>query len=185
MKNKNTLSLCILAGVILILISCKLVEDTGGSGKSVYSLKLGSGDISPWVQIDDGFKEFKPATAFDVINGGADEYVANGLVEGFFQTLSNSDKFAEMKIMDLSSTSNATAMYKIKNKIIGDKSPSGNYNDSIAAIDNAPLSGVVAYAHFDKYYIELDYTGYDSKTDARTAAANFIQVFDAKIDALK
>ena len=184
--KKPIVSIIAALGVLLIVTSCKLVMDKDSSNQAVYALKLASGDITSWTQdASEGFSEFKASTLETFINGGAPKYVDEGVVEGFIQNMSNSSKKVIIYVMDFGTASNATAMYAQIDANNGSKIEAQSYSLNTAQLDDSPSSGVTAYAHFGQYFIELSFSEFSDKTEARTTAPNFIEVFETKISQMK
>jgi hypothetical protein len=162
-----------------------MVADTDGSSQGVDALRLAATDISPWTEAAaGGFIAFTASNMTTLVNGGAPQYIDKGLVSGFEQNMANGTKTAKIWVTDFGTASNASAMYAQKDTENGNKTKAKNFELTVAELDNSPLDGVVAYAHFGKYYLELTFSISD-KSEAGTTASNFIEVFNAKIDALK
>jgi hypothetical protein len=171
---------------LLVGVSCKLVEDEGESSQGVNALRLANSDVSPWTEISvDGFKDFKANNMVKEINGGAQTYVDKGMVAGFKQYMTGGGKSAELLVLDFGTEASTSAMYSYTDNANEDKSDAGGYPLTVAQLDNSPMSGVVAIAHFGKYYMELSFTGYNDKSEARSTAASFVEVFEEKISLLK
>ncbi|HON10193.1 MAG TPA: hypothetical protein PLE24_04940 [Chitinispirillaceae bacterium] len=185
--KKNTITAFFSAIILLFLASCKFVVDDGGSGKGVYALRLAPGDISSWSEDQvGGYTEFTASTLDGPggINGGAPYYTDEGMVEGFNQNLSNGSKKACIFVWDFGTAKNASKMYTKKDGDNINKIGASGYSPSVARLDDSPSSGVVAYAHFGKYYIEISFTEFSDKSDARSTAVSFIEVFETKISQL-
>lgn len=171
---------------VILFMSCKLVEDSGESSQGVNALRLSSGDISPWAEDNSGgFITFTASNMQKLVNGGAPQYVEKGLVAGFEQRMSNGSKTAKLLILDFGTEANAVSMYTKTDNENSDKTASGTYPQTVAQLDNSAMSGVTAIAHFGKYYMELAFTNYSDKSESRTTANSFVEVFEAKIGELK
>lgn len=203
-RNRSfTLNKTTSVSIVDTLIACKQYYDTtryplhsySASGieivlaepiMAVNALRLVNGEVSPWIENnEEEFIEFKASTMFSLINGGAQIYVNHGVVEGFQQTMAIDEKLAFLMVMNFGTTSNASEMYVFTDAANDEKSAVGNYNLSVAELDNSPMNGVIAIAHFGKYYMELSFSGYNDKSEAQATAASFIEVFESKISNLK
>lgn len=154
--------------------------------EAVNALRLVNGEVSPWTENnEEGFIEFKASTMFSLINGGAQSYVDKGVVAGFQQRMAVDSKYADLLVMDYGTEAKASEMYAWADAANDEKSAVGNYNLSVAELDNSPMSGVIAIAHFGKYYMELSFSGYNDKSEAQATAASFIEVFESKISNFK
>lgn len=185
----KTVSTCLgsIAIILLVCVSCKLVRDDGNASQGVNALRLGSVDVSPWrEEPNDGFLVFKASNMFDLINGGAQMYVNKGMIAGFQQDMSISgEKSARFLVLDYATEDKAIEMYNYSDASNGDKLNAGNeFPLSVAQLDGSPLGGVIAIAHFGKFYMELTFTGFSDKSEAVKTAVSFIEVFEQKIDAL-
>ena len=58
------------------------------------------------------------------------------------------------------------------------------YPDTVAIAYNYSSSGIYVYAHFKQFYIELQFSGYSDLSIAKQDAITFLQLFEAKINAL-
>jgi hypothetical protein len=171
---------------VSLLVVCKIVGDEEASGdRTVASLAIKDGDVTNWKEENQGYRPYTQDNFFDIINGGADEYINRGLIEGFQQILviSGSDYTATFLIMDMNSDANAKSMFDFKADAASTKEAAGNYSESTAVIDAGFLSGCTAYAHFEKFYLELLFTGYASNlSEAKNNAVSFLEIFKNKID---
>ena len=172
----------ILAGmsIFLLAVGCKLVTDDEGSDLGIRSFKLAANEVSGWTETS--YFEYNVSNCSDNagLNGGAAKYVEKGLVEGIKQRLMKSDYNADIFIMDFGNSSNATDMFDNMSAGIDPKQPVGDFGMAIAVLDEH-LSGVNVYAHFNKYFFEIHFTGYSNKADAKTTAASFIELYENKV----
>lgn len=187
MKKIICSCVAVVSVALIIGVSCKLVEDEGESSQGVNALRLANSDVSPWTEIsDDGFKDFKANNMVKEINGGAQVYVDKGMVAGFKQYVeTGGGKKAELLVLDFGTEASASAIYSYKVDGNDEKLAAGTYSEAVAQLDNSAMSGVTAYAHFGKYYLELSFTGYNDKAESRITATNFVEVFEEKISLLK
>lgn len=177
----------IVSVALLFGVSCKLVEDEGESSQGVNALRLANSDVSPWTEnASEGFRAFKASNMFALINGGAQTYIDKGMVAGFEQNMAGGgEKTAKLLVLDFGTEASASAIYAYKANENGEKLAAGTFPEAIAQLDNSAMSGVTALAHFGKYYLELSFTGYSDKSESRTTATSFVEVFEEKISLLK
>lgn len=187
MKKIICSCVAVVSVALLFGVSCKLVEDEGESSQGVNALRLANSDVSPWTEnASEGFKAFKASNMFALINGGAQNYIDKGMVAGFQQNMAGGgEKTAKLLVLDFGTEASASAMYSYTDNANEDKLNAGDYPQTVAQLDNSPSSGVVAIAHFGKYYMELSFTGYNDKSESRITAASFVEVFEEKISLLK
>ena len=171
-----------------LLFVCKFGTEEGNT-RTVKSLQVKAEDVSQWTEDQDGFKEFSNLAMLTVImNGGADLYYNQGVIEGFIQYMSKTgtDYKIQSRVMDFGTAPKAVEMYDYIIQDVGTKQGVGSYGLEVALVDpDGALTGCKAYAHFGQYFIELALTDYGSKkTEATNNAVSFIEVFKTKIDQL-
>ena len=152
-------------------------------------LKINPGDVSGWIEDQNGFREFSNLSMLtEIMNGGADGYYIRGAVEGFIQYMSKtgSDYRFESRVFDFGTAANAVGMYDYITDGTTDKQAVGSYGLDVALVDpDASLTGCKAFAHFGRYFIELSFSGYGSnKNEATVNAAGFVELLKSKVDAL-
>jgi len=181
-KNKRW----IIAGLIIPLLvwTCKVVSDNEGGDQGVENFILELNEISGWAEAS--IYEFDVNNCHNDagLNGGAQKYVEEGLVRGFRQIMrTTTDYEADIFVMDFGNSTNATNMF---NRIIADytnnKLPIGGYAETVVSTEEN-LSGVNTSAHFDRFFIEIKFTGYSKKDDSRVTAQGFIETLEEKVPA--
>lgn len=177
----RTLLFCIGIGFIWpALHGCELIKQEDGGSGGIGDFRLSG--ISGWTENkESGYVEYSSGTLFDLINGGADQYNDEGLVEGIQQkmTSSSGDKSYSAFVMDFGTADNATAMFEKMKLNEADPLAIGNYIESVA-FGSRHLSGINAYAHFGKYYFEITLSGYSDESLAISEAEAFLEVYEQK-----
>ena len=165
--------------VFLTAVSCKLVTENEGDTQGIRGFKLAANEVSGWTE--SSYFEFNTSNCFSDagLNGGAKDFTDNGMIEGFRQKMVSSDYLADIIITDFGSNSNSTKMFNFKSSTSDDRQKVGSYAETVAFMEDN-LSGVNAYAHFGKYYFEIQLTGYSNKADARSTAASYMELYENK-----
>jgi hypothetical protein len=167
------------------LAGCRIVEDEGGGGSvTVRSFRIGN-EIQGWSEASaEGYMELDPSTLrTSLVNGGADIYNNNGMVEAMQQVLESADgNRLTACIMDFASAHNATDMYDIKyaEEVAAPLGITGYPDDR--AIAKSLLGGAWIFAHFDRFYIEIELQGYTQQGDALDAARLFLEYYEQIAD---
>ncbi|MBN1578764.1 MAG: hypothetical protein JW913_19530 [Chitinispirillaceae bacterium] len=175
-----------LCSVCFALIFWRCDCGQGTAERTVFSAKLGDNDVSQWVQDDEGYKVYKTYDElYAAINGGAEEYIQYGLIEGFWQKMTKGSYYVDCSVMDFGTVEKATAMYQYKADQVSPKTAAGSYPDTIAIIDDSFITGCMGYAHFGQYYLQLSLSGYGAnKPEGVQNAARYIEVFEGRINQL-
>lgn len=144
---------------------------------TLTQLLIEENDVQQWTQDADGYSTYKTADElYGLINGGAEEYLNRGMIEGFQQNMSRSgtDYAARVMVMDFGTIEKAVDFYNFKTSQISPTVKAGDYTPSIAVLDPAPLTGCYGYARFRQFYLEFGFTGYGSeKNEAYNNAARY------------
>jgi len=172
-------------GVILCsILSCELVTTSDNNSRTITALKIKDGEVSGWEEIacSNVARGLTELTA--IINGGADEYINQGMVEGFLQKLGKigTDGNVDMYIMDFGTSEKAEKMFSEKIKKYTEKVEVTGYSPSIAQIDMSSPEGAVAVAHFQQYYFELTFMDFGAYLqDSKSMAESLIETFNTKV----
>jgi hypothetical protein len=154
---------------------------------TLTQLLIEENDVQQWTQDADGYTTYKTSTElYALINGGADEYINRGMLEGFQQLMSRSgtDYAARVMVMNFGTIAKADDIYNFRTSQVSPTVKAGDYGAATAILDPAPLTGCNGYARFRQYYLEFGFTGYGSeKSEAYNNAALFMEMFVAKITA--
>ena len=94
-------------------------------------------------------------------------------------THSSGDKTYSAFVMDFGTAENATAMFEKMKLNEADPLTIGNYIESVA-FGSRHLSGINAYAHFGKHYVEISLSGYADESLATKEAEAFVEVYEQK-----
>jgi hypothetical protein len=143
-------------------------------------------DIAGWIERQDSYIFYDVDGLYGLINGATETHAENGLIEGICQILEDSsNKRVNVFSEDFGTTENASAMFE---QIRSEVAQQNNYEitgyDTMTAFARMHLTGVVAYAHFDRFFFWLTFTGYDEPEIALNDALIFINLLSEKVDEL-
>jgi hypothetical protein len=130
--------------------------------------------IPGWTEQQDSYRYFVPKALYDIINGGAEEYIKTGLVDGMVATFkSTGEKNAELYIEDFGVQGHAQALKEKKRKTASEPKPLPGSRDKNAFYDEV-IGGCVVYFSSGRFYFEMILTGYDKQDSALQDARLFI-----------
>ncbi|HJX67027.1 MAG TPA: DUF6599 family protein, partial [Polyangia bacterium] len=136
-----------------------------------------------------GWRQDPAPTAFAVytgdelitrIDGAADMYLNGGCRVSMFQDLVGPDpQICTVTAMDFGTNVNANSMFTYQ-RSNGASLAIPGYGTS-AAIGLSTLGGMIAYAHFNSLYFEVQLSGFADTTSASAVAGQFLNVLRSKV----
>jgi hypothetical protein len=181
--------------VFLLAVGCKLVliEDKieGQKASNVRMLKVTNSDISNWKMAAsaDSFTLWTAANFYDDVDGGIEVYTDRGLIEladlhlmGPIGSDGTQNELAVHSfIMDFGTEANAIDEYSFqKTRYSADAFDIPEYGNKVA-FARPVLGGITVYAHFKKFYFELNFVGFSDQNQAVATALQFLGLFEMKI----
>jgi hypothetical protein len=148
------------------------------------SMIFTNAEISPWKA--DSVAYYQGTALYNGIDGGAGQYLDKGLIKTAIQFLaddaspSNDSLNCSAYIMDFGTSANATAMFNTMMSNVIDKKAFASFPNSVAGLDYSPVIGISAYAHFNRFFFQLDLQGYNDKTKAIDDAEKFLTILKSK-----
>jgi hypothetical protein len=137
--------------------------------------------IPGWTEQQDKYLYFVPKALYDIINGGAEEYIKAGLVDGMVAAFKSAgNKNADLYIEDFSAQGRAQAIVKKKRKTASEPKPLPGSRDKNAFYDEV-IGGCLVYFNSGRFYFEMTLTGYDKQDAALQDARLFIGVLLRKM----
>jgi hypothetical protein len=177
MKNHSMSS--ILFAVALATLFCH-----GAShAKSIRAADLRArGEIDGWTEEKNSYVAFDTSSLFDLINGGAPEYIDNGLVEGITQRLKGPSPLAiEVFAEDFGTPEAARTMF-LRKAGSGADSTIATCRDTLCLSFSPFIGGVAAYAAVERFYFEIALTGAGDEREARARMQPFLRWYVRRID---
>jgi hypothetical protein len=119
---------------------------------------------------------------YNIIDGAAGNYATNGCTEIMLQNLANTNSTAVCTLYaaDCGTSANATAMFAMSQKLYTPAVTIAGYDPTIA-FGNTTLDGIRSFAHFGRYYFDIDLSGYAADpTSALADATTFIGTLSSK-----
>lgn len=174
----------VLAGLTLVV--CKVTSSEEGSADTIYSAKFESGEVSGWnsdeTYFTDGYVKFTASDMVGLVNGGAEEYIAKGMSEGFRQDMAKGDQTYQSWILDFGTAENALDMYNTKvQQFASTKETAGNYPETKAFVTPSAY-GYDGYAVFGKFMVVLWLDGFGAnKGEAKDKTVDFMETIESKI----
>jgi hypothetical protein len=150
----------------------------------IDSMIFTNAEISPWTH--DSVAYYHDTALYRGIDGAAGQYLDQGLIETAIQVLvndsspSNDSLQCRVYIMDFGASAKATTMFNTMMSKAVDKKAFASFPVSVAAFDDSPLKGNTTYAHFGRFFVQLDPWGYSDKTQGVTDAERFLTILKSK-----
>lgn len=174
----------VIASLCIVCSPASQLTVKAPSTTPIDSMIFASAEISPWKA--DSVAYYQGTALYNGIDGGAGQYLDQGLIETAIQTLvnnaspSNDSLNCKAYIMDFGTSANATNMFDTVMSKAVDKKTFTSFPSTIAGFDDSPLVGIIAYAHFDRFFFQMDLEGYSDKTKAINDADKFLTILKSK-----
>jgi hypothetical protein len=185
MKSSRTLSV---GGFVVLSIACFALlqalctpSPTAPKGPTLAAL-YDSTSYAGWAP-DSGseFIAYDTLTIWNPLDGGAVPYVQNGLVSATFKTLKEASLSDTMKcavrIMDFGTFAKAQTMFNVSCTQYQASSALAPLSVSEAAYMVEAGGNITVYAHFGRFYFELELTGYAIVSDSERDALHFLSIY--------
>jgi hypothetical protein len=133
--------------------------------------------IPNWTEEKNSYQYFGPKELFNILDGGAPEYIDNGMKEGFFQRLKGPDSATiELYAEDFGSDKNAEKMVAVKQSNYSDAPPPVN-SDSSGFIPREVIGGFWACGAAQRYYFEITLMGIRDNAKAKVEIKKYFDYF--------
>lgn len=147
-----------------------------GQKASVKEFRINR-QISPWQEVKGSFRSFNAKNLYDLIDGGAPEYIQNGLVQGIFQRLTSPDSATlEIFFEDFGTSIQANKMLAQKRQNVSEPCSFSGL-DTTAFSCNAVIGGFAVYGMLDRYYFEIVLMGIKDNEKAGKVIAGIYDYF--------
>lgn len=144
----------ILLPIAFVLFFCTQSDSLGGQKVSVKEFRI-TRQVTPWQEVKGSFRSFTSKNLYDLIDGGAPEYIENGLVKGFFQRLTTPDSATlEIFFEDFGTSIQANKMFAKKRQNMSDPCSFSDL-DTITLSCNNVIGGFAVFGIIDRFYFEL------------------------------
>jgi hypothetical protein len=182
MLIKNAAKKSVLILLYLILSAYSLIA---GATSTVQQFNIDTGRIAAWTP-DTAMKKYIDDSLYNLLDGGAPQYLNKGCLVTGFQRCNNPDgALAEIKVMDFGKDSNATGMFKqMQSNNIGSIVTDPLFPDSMVLV-TPNMGGATGYAHFSNIYVELSVTGFADQQNAIQTLNLFLTFYQNKIKAIE
>jgi|GEM_PF-2162442 len=182
------LSLCVLVSSLCL---CKMIwintskDNDQSLANNVGQLQITTTDVTGWKQIagPTGFSTFSASNFNQDVDGGDVPYTKNGMIEVTDQRLEGSSgKQLKSYCMDFGDENKARTMFDDQITLITTRLHIPYYNDTVAIAGGGVGGTYVVYAHFKKYYIEMQITGMQDQSEMLQTAFLFLDLYASKIE---
>jgi hypothetical protein len=129
--------------------------------------------VPGWIEKKEQYQIFKAEELYGIIDGGATEYIKQGLISGIAIACTSGTRSLGMYFEDFGTYSRAKGMVSIKKKSMSEPKAVSKVGVSPAIYEEV-LGGCVAYWAKGRYYTEMTLTGYDSLDGAVRDAVTLI-----------
>jgi hypothetical protein len=165
---------------VLVLLAVNTVS-FAAKAVSIEKLRIRN-QIAGWVEENKSYKSFNPEKLFEIIDGGAPEYIDNGMQKGFYQRLRNLDSAAiELFAEDFGSDENARKMLAAKRSNFSNPKPAGNA-DTLSLFIHEVIGGFWVCGIAGPCYFELTLMGIKDKEKAQTEINKYFDYFQKTLE---
>jgi hypothetical protein len=138
--------------------------------------------VPHWTQDIKSYQHFDSKGLFSLLDGGAPEYIDNGMKQGFFQRLLGPDSATvELYAEDFGSDKNAKKMMAVKLSGYSGDSPSA-ISDSSGIIVREVIGGCWACGAIGRFYFELTLMGIKDTAKAKGEIKSYFNFFRAQAE---
>jgi hypothetical protein len=179
-QTKKWVKIILFSAISIMLIKAKCGVAPNDSGVTVEDLRL-TNAVSGWIDQASMYKAFDVQGYYNLTNGKAVDFDQAGMQKGIVQQLQKTGKVSDVTVIDMSTDVKAADIYnffKLKNT---SSFVISTYPDSVAfAIYSG--GGITVFAHFNKFYFELAFSGYTDPEVAKGDAALFLSTYETLIN---
>jgi hypothetical protein len=165
-------------GFSLLLISYFLVLSAADvSAKVKVKKMLITTQLKSWIEQKEITKKFTAKGLFEIIDGGAVDYVNQGLVEGIHQQFANKDGIVvELFIEDFGTTEKASSMVDLKKSGVSDTITFSGLSGFNHFIENA-IGASVVFVSIDNLYMEITVSGCKKTSEVEAAVLEYLNYY--------
>ena len=168
LRQFSTALLCL---TVFCITTCRTTKPADSS--LFDRLRAAVSRVPGWIEKKDQYQVFKAEELYGIIDGGATEYIKQGLISGMAVACTSETRSLGMYFEDFGTDSRAKGMVIIKKKAMSEPKAVPKVSVSPAMYEEV-LGGCVAYWAKGRYYIEMTLTGYDSQPIAVRDAMTLI-----------
>jgi hypothetical protein len=144
------------------------------AAKTKLKKLLITNQMSTWVEDKGTTRTFTAQELFDVINGGAEEYINRGLIGGIHQQFSGTDgKTFEVFVEDFGDTAKSAAMIAAKKESFTETGSIPELSE-VSSFSSKAIGALVVVAAVGRFYIEMTASGFTDNKEAEKAAVAFV-----------
>lgn len=160
---------CIALGLVFTVVTAKVKVK-----KLIVTTQLQS-----WVEQKEITRKFDVKGLFEIINGGAVDYVNLGLIEGIHQQFSNKDGVkVEVFVEDFGTAEKASSMLETKKSGSSDTTQLPGLSGFNHFVENA-IGASVVIASLDNIYLEMTVSGCKDVSQVEGIAQEFLKHYQS------
>ncbi|HEX2959902.1 MAG TPA: hypothetical protein VHO70_23905 [Chitinispirillaceae bacterium] len=161
----------------LCVCSVLVLFTTDASAKVKLKKLLIASQLQSWVEQKEISRKFTSKGLFEIINGGAVDYVNQGLIEGIHQQFSNKDgRIVEVFVEDFGTGEKASSMFETKKSGCSNVATLQGLSGFNHFVENA-IGASVVIVSFDNIYLEMTVSGCKDSSQVESVALEFLNYY--------
>ena len=167
---------------LLLLFTCDPVDNVD-TLKSVADLCLNSNEVLSWNIAGDTCQAYAKEDLYGPINGAADLYINNGLIEySLYNMADTSNSTVEIFVCNMGTTKNSATIFNLAKNDLTDSLSLKNYEGSTAIIGVFAIGTVYElHAKLECFYFKLTFLKIDNNNEAIEVSEAFLDLFQTKL----
>ena len=171
---------CLLLYVALHLAAPAIYAGEKPDSAKFVAFRSSVSACAGWTEQKDQYRYFVPHGLYDIIDGGADEYIKMGMVDGIVVKLDSAGKkTAELYIEDFNKPGGAQGMVNHRQATASEPKPLAGLA-ALGAFFDEVIGGCEVCCYSGTFYFEMNLTGYDKLDPALKDARALVAALTAK-----
>jgi hypothetical protein len=169
-------------GFSLLFIGCALVLSAADVSAKVTVKKLViTTQLKSWTEQKEITRKFIAKELFEIIDGGAVDYVNQGLIEGVHQQFANKDGITvELFLENFGTKEKAASMVEFKKSGASDTLIVSGLSGFNHFVENA-IGASVVFVSLDNFYLEITISGCKEVSDVESTALEYLNYYKSKM----
>lgn len=161
--------------LVSITFSTGKAQDTTGVSATHVNV---ADKLDGWKSTGQGLQSFTANTLYSIINGGAEEYIDAGCIDGTIQFLiDTTEQSAKILVCNFGSEKKAVSFFKSKARADSDAQHLEQPFDQCTYVPSIS-SATVIYAHLEKLFIQITFSGSKNLEMKKKAAAHMLNILN-------
>lgn len=137
--------------------------------------------LKSWVEQKDITRKFTVKGLFEIINGGAVDYINKGLIEGIHQQFTANDGITvELFIEDFGTTEKASSMVEFKKSGASDTTTASGLAGFNHFVENA-IGASVVFVSMDNLYMEITVSGCKKASEVENVVLEYLNYYKSNL----